>query len=398
MIIYRHLGKFFAKMLVGVLVSSASFAIDACDTHSSSNTEHYNDVKKQIEQLRDSGQRTRKNSLFDLAIKIHTEELRLAKSIGDTTDMVKALNNIGTNYRRLGMLEDASRHHMDALLLCMKDKEQESETVQKNRLMSLNGLGNVYLVMGDLKEADSIFRLALDGEKKLDSKNGQAINLANIGSVKEKMGQEDSAWIYYRYSLAMNKQAQSKLGEALCFSHFANLHEKKGRYEEALEEYKHAYDIMADSPDDWHKLEAGVNIAKLYIQLGQYQQAEQFLKEVDATATRIHSLDHRSRIYYLYYQLYEKKGNTKAALDNYVLGTQFKDSVVDAKKMNMVQNMRIGLEREQGKEQLKKLDERYQTERWALRIITITLLIIVLAAGAVIIRQRKKLRNISDAT
>ena len=69
-----------------------------------------------------------------------------------------------------------------------------------------------------------------------------------------------------------------------------------------------------------------------------------------------------------------------------------------AKKMNMVQNMRIGLEREQGKEQLKKLDERYQTERWALRIITITLLIIVLAAGAVIIRQRKKLRNISDAT
>ena len=81
-----------------------------------------------------------------------------------------------------------------------------------------------------------------------------------------------------------------------------------------------------------------------------------------------------------------------------MLGTQFKDSVVDAKKMNMVQNMRIGLEREQGKEQLKKLDERYQTERWALRIITITLLIIVLAAGAVIIRQRKKLRNISDAT
>ena len=266
-------------------------------------------------------------------------------------------------------------------MLSMRDKEQESETVQKNRLMSLNGLGNVYLTMDNLEQAESIFRQTLVGEKKLGSQIGQAINLANIGSVKEKMGQTDSAWIYYRYSLAMNKQARSKLGEALCFSHFASLHEKDGKYQEALDEYKHAYD------------EAGVNIAKLFIQLKEYQQAEEFLKEVNATAARIHSLDHRSRIHKLYYQLYEKQGNVRAALDNYIMSSQFRDYVVDAKKVNQIQNMRINLEREQNREQLEMLDKNYQTERWTMRIIVSILSIMLLAAVAVIFKEKRKLRQ-----
>lgn len=384
--------KCLSKKLAGIFIASTVLMINACTTNSPGNAGN-EEVRQRIELLRDSGENARKNSLFDLSIRLHTEELHLAESIGDTTSMVKALNNIGTNYRRLGMLEDASRNHMDALMLSMRDKEQESETVQKNRLMSLNGLGNVYLTMDNLEQAESIFRQTLVGEKKLGSQIGQAINLANIGSVKEKMGQTDSAWIYYRYSLAMNKQARSKLGEALCFSHFASLHEKDGKYQEALDEYKHAYDVLVDSPDDWHKLEAGVNIAKLFIQLKEYQQAEEFLKEVNATAARIHSLDHRSRIHKLYYQLYEKQGNVRAALDNYIMSSQFRDSVVDAKKVNQIQNMRINLEREQNREQLEMLDKNYQTERWTMRIIVSILSIMLLAAVAVIFKEKRKLRQ-----
>ena len=164
-------------------------------------------------------------------------------------------------------------------------------------------------------------------------------------------------------------------------------------YEEAIEEYKHAYETMEDSPDDWHKLEAGVNIAKLYIQLGQYQQAQQFLEEVNATANRIHSLNHQSRIQELYYMLYSKQGNIQAALNSYIKSTEFKDSLYDAKKMNQIQNMRINLEREQNRDQLQMLDQRYQTELIALRVITVVLLISLIGTIAIIIRQRNQLRK-----
>ena len=389
MIVYKHL----TRHLIFITIVLLCLVVIACAGRSSAGGAEGGNVEQQIAQLRDSGQTARKNSRFDEAIRLHTRELKLAENIGSITDQVKALNNIGTNYRRLSMLEEASRYHMDALILTMKESNQQDKTVIKNRLMSLNGLGNVYLTMGDATQADSIFREALAGEKQLGSKLGQAINLANIGSAKEAMGQEDSAWVYYRYSLAMNKQAQSKLGEALCFSHFGSLHEKKGKYEEAIEEYQHAYNVMADSPDDWHKLEAGVNIAKLYIQTGHYDQAEQFLKEVNATATRINSLDHRSHIHQLYYMLYDKQGNTKAALDNYILSTQFKDSVVDAKTMNQIQNMRVNVERERNREQLQMLDSQYHTERWVLRVLTAILSLALLIAGTVIVRQKRLLRN-----
>ena len=350
-------------------------------------------VHEQITQLRKKGETARKNSRFDEAIKLHHEELELAASIGDTMSMVRALNNIGTNYRRLGMLEEATRYHQDALVKAMNIVDQKDEEVKKNELMALNGLGNVYLTLGDLEQAEPIFRQALEGEKVLGNKIGQAINLANIGAVKEKQGKTDSAWIYYRYSLALNKQAQSKLGEALCFSHFGSLHEANGKFEDALEEYKHAYDVMVDSPDDWHKLKAGVNVAKLYIQLGDYQRAQQYLKDVEATACRIHSLEHRSQIHQLYYQLYEKKGDTRTALDHHVLYAQLRDSLIDDSKISQIQKMRISLEREQNKNQQKMLDELYKTERWAQRLITLLLSLALLAAIAVIIVQRRKLCN-----
>jgi two-component system sensor histidine kinase ChiS len=51
--------------------------------------------------------------------------------------------------------------------------------------MSLNGIGNVQLTLGNDEVADSVFRLALAGERFLSSSEGQAINYANIGSIYE---------------------------------------------------------------------------------------------------------------------------------------------------------------------------------------------------------------------
>lgn len=355
----------------------------ACgDTHQES--EAVAKANEKISQLREQGETARKNSRFDQSIKLHTEEFKLAESIHDTISMVKALNNIGTNYRRLGILDEATRYHHDALLLIMKLANQEDETVKKNRLISLNGLGNIFLSMGDLVQADSIFRLTLNGERELGNILGQAINLANIGTAKERMGQTDSAIIYYRHSLALNKQVRSTLGEALCFSHFANIHEQQGKYDEAIEEYRHAYEVISDSPDDWHKLEACVNVAKLYIRQGDFKRAQEFLKNGDATARRIHSLEHRSKIHRLYYQLYEKQGNIRAALDNYILSSELKDSLMDMKKLNQIQNMRLSLEREEYLGMLNQANKRYMDERSVRRITTTVLIIIIIMAIAII--------------
>ncbi len=48
----------------------------------------------------------REANFFIKAIDCHTRELKLAEQLGDTIAAVQALNNIGTNFRRMGILDE----------------------------------------------------------------------------------------------------------------------------------------------------------------------------------------------------------------------------------------------------------------------------------------------------
>ena len=102
------------------------------------------DLFGSIVTLREWGKWLRNESKFDQALDIHNKGLRQAETIGDTIEWVQALNNMGTNYRRLGLLDVAQGYHYSA----WKMSEASSDTsalTKKNRVVSLNGLGNIYM-------------------------------------------------------------------------------------------------------------------------------------------------------------------------------------------------------------------------------------------------------------
>ena len=125
----------------------------------------------------------------------------------------------------------------------------------------MNGIGNIYLSLGNNNAAERVFRNSLAGEKELNSALGQAINTANLGFIFESREEYDSAYIYFKQSLSYNQQAKSDLGISLCYNHFGNLHEKKGELDEALANYHKAYDIMKGKSDHWHWLESCISMA-----------------------------------------------------------------------------------------------------------------------------------------
>ena len=151
----------------------------------------------------------------------------------------------------MSVLDEASDFHYQALAVSAAYSDQTSKTALKNRVVSLNGIGNVQLSLGNPEEAERVFRDALKGETALGSYLGQAINYANIGAILEERGQIDSARAYYAQSLTCNELAKSDLGISLCHTHFGRLAENAGRLDEAVAEYKKAYDIMEDSSDKW---------------------------------------------------------------------------------------------------------------------------------------------------
>ncbi len=205
---------------------------------------------------RELGRSYRNASRFSEAVDVHKKGLAAAQEIGDTIQIIQALNNIGTDYRRMSILDEASDFHYQALAVSDAYSDKTGPVAVKNRVVSLNGIGNVQLSLGNPQEAERVFREALRGETSLGSHLGMAINYANIGAILEEKGQLDSARTYYAESLRCNELAGSDLGISLCHTHFGRLYENEGDLVKAVSEYKLAYDAMKDSKDRWHWLES----------------------------------------------------------------------------------------------------------------------------------------------
>ena len=337
------------------------------------------------------GKRLRNESRFYDAIDVHKKGLAAAEKLRDTLQIVQALNNIGTNYRRLGILDEASSWHYRALSLCDQysgTRNPEDRKALKNRVVSLNGIGNVQLTMGNDVEAEKAFRQALSGEASLGSALGQAINYANLGSILESRDMKDSARFYYEKSLEFNRMAKSDMGISLCYAHFGRLAEKEGDYANAIEEYRKAYEIMEGSSDVWHWLESAVSLVRAYINAGNLDRASFYLGKATKEAERISSMEYLAEVNRLDYLIQKQRGNSALALKSYVRSREYADSVTSEKNLNHIQNVRVGYERERKQNEIEMLNRSWEAERRsrnALLTMSLIALLLTVATIAVLI-------------
>lgn len=345
---------------------------------------------------REIGKHLRNESRFDEALKAHNEGLKQAEAIGDTLEMVQALNNIGTDYRRMGVPDIAQDYHYRAYAIC-KASTDSSFTARKNRVVALNGLGNIYLTLGNYARADSALRLALAGERELNSLLGQAINYANIGSIFRQRGLTDSAFAYFRKSMGLNLQINNQLGISLCHIYFGELYEKNNNYSKAINEYETALTPMQAMKDEWHAINPLIALAGIYVKTGNYNKALHYLDTARGIAQNIKSTEHKAEIYSLYYKLYKRMGDTRAALEWHEKAADMHDSIMDMEKMNRIQNAGLLIERnrqakDMNEAQLSLKSERNLRSAYAI-IFGIVVAILLGAIGMFIYIQRIHRRN-----
>lgn len=345
---------------------------------------------------REIGKHLRNESRFDEALEAHNEGLKQAEAIGDTLEMVQALNNIGTDYRRMGVPDIAQDYHYRAYAIC-KASTDSSFTARKNRVVALNGLGNIYLTLGNYARADSALRLALAGERELNSLLGQAINYANIGSIFRQRGLTDSAFAYFRKSMGLNLQINNQLGISLCHIYFGELYEKNNNYSKAINEYETALTPMQAMKDEWHAINPLIALAGIYVKTDNYSKALHYLDTARGIAQNIKSTEHKAEIYSLYYKLYKRMGDTRAALEWHEKAADMHDSIMDMEKMNRIQNAGLLIERnrqakDMNEAQLSLKSERNLRSAYAI-IFCIVVAILLGAIGMFIYIQRIHRRN-----
>ena len=364
--------------------------------------EHYESLneKRAVLLVRQKlGSVLRNKSDFYTAVEIHSKCIADAEELSDTLQLIIALNNQGTNFRRIGDLEQASTNHYRALELCDHTLNDTSFIARKNRVRTLNGLGNVMLSLGNDEVAEDMFRRALKGEAELNSATGQAINYANIGAIKERKGELDSARVYYNMSMDKNRECNNLIGISLCYQNIGELDEAAGKHVEARENYLKSYEIGLQTKDVWHWLNSCTALAALCLKEGEMNEAEKYNNEALSSAIRINAKGRLSYLYTLQAEIDEKRGDFKKALEHTKISIAYKDSADIEENRIHTQNLRVNYEinkrikdvEEAEAKALHEMEMRDMTLWGSIVAIFLVLLAVVASVRAAV--ERKK-RNI----
>ena len=381
--------------LTRLLWATALAFILTCCQHGSPSESETQSIRDSLATLRQQGKKERDASRYDEALRLHIRGLDMARAVGDSSEWIQALNNIATDYRRMGMLDVAQSYHYQALSLCDESSDTTYQ-MRKNRVKALNGLGNIYLSIYSYDDADSVFRQALEGEHQLGSATGQAINYANLGSIYSARGDDEKALDYYRQSMFYNKKDSNLLGMALCHLYFGNIYERRQQYDLALREYEQSDRMMTDLKDLWHALEPRLALASVYYHTHEDAKAQALLDRADATARQINSWEHIVEVHHLYFQLMQRQGRYHEALDHHLIATAYQDSILDNEKLDRIHNIGINIERTRQQEMVNMAQNELQTEKrirqqsaWLFGL-TVILLLAVISALLYVQRMRHR--------
>ena len=381
--------------LTRLLWATALAFILTCCQHGSPSESETQSIRDSLATLRQQGKKERDASRYDEALRLHIRGLDMARAVGDSSEWIQALNNIATDYRRMGMLDVAQSYHYQALSLCDESSDTTYQ-MRKNRVKALNGLGNIYLSIYSYDDADSVFRQALEGEHQLGSATGQAINYANLGSIYSARGDDEKALNYYRQSMFYNKKDSNLLGMALCHLYFGNIYERRQQYDLALREYEQSDRMMTDLKDLWHALEPRLALASVYYHTHEDAKAQALLDRADATARQINSWEHIVEVHHLYFQLMQRQGRYHEALDHHLIATAYQDSILDNEKLDRIHNIGINIERTRQQKMVDMAQNELQTEKrirqqsaWLFGL-TVILLLAVISALLYVQRMRHR--------
>lgn len=376
----------------------ACLLIVGCDVFladgSSADQQRRKKLSEEAAALRNQGKSLREKSLFSEALPIQNEALGMAILSGDTIEMALNYNQLGTTFRRMGRMAEALEYHYAALRITELSGDT-SYQARKNRVVSLNGLGNISLSLSDEDEAESYFRQALAGEISLGSQLGQAINYANIGSIFEQRNELDSARLYYQRSMALNESIGNQLGIGLCHSYFGHLAECMGDVNLAILEYQTSYEILQATDDDWHELEPLIQLARCMLENG-YPEAKATLDKAEQIARSIGSIEHQQEISSLMALYYSKNGDLSSAIDQYKLCIAYRDSLSDPSEEHRMREAYIEYERQKVRNEISTMRQAYESEqtlyRWSsvLFIILLVALVVVLSILVYANRMRKQ--------
>lgn len=371
---------FWSLCLLLFLIGMNGCSYKSIDGQESLSAQQIDSLKKEALELRNQGRDYRENGLYEEALNANVKALTISLRCNDTIGIVRDYNQLGTTFRRLGRMEQALNNHYLALGYAEAASYDTSAVARKNLVVSLNGLGNVHLTVGNTSAAERCFRRSLQGEESLESHLGMAINYANLGSIFESRNELDSARYYYEKSMEQNQIISSDRGIALCHIYFGNLYTKVDSLALAEKEYLKAAELMQTEQEMWHGIEPLLALGKnLYLQ-NRLDESAVYLDKAYELAVQMHSYEQLQEVSELKAELMERMGNMKEALSYYRMSKVWQDSLINPEHENAIRDICIKYEQNNTRREMQMLQTAYDANRKMQNMLSWIIVALLLSA------------------
>ena len=171
------------------------------------------------------------------ALKHHKEALRIHREIGYKQGEAIQLGNLGIVYHVKGELDEALKHYEEGLSIHREIGFRQGEATQ------LGNMGIVYRAKGELDEALKHHKEALKINREIDYKEGEANQLGNMGIVYRVKGELDEALKHHEESQRIHREIGYRQGEATQLGNIGIVYHVKGELDEALKHHEEALKI-----------------------------------------------------------------------------------------------------------------------------------------------------------
>ena len=325
------------------------------------------------------------------AVKVHRRQLTLAQQLNDTLMTASAFNDLGVNFRRMGLYYEAILHHSQAITTARKAPRDRK--LMKCTAIGYNGMGNAYMATGHYLSADSMLRKALAIEVRLGSHLGMNVGNANIGEVFELRGIYDSARIYFQRSYEHSVLAKSTTGQAYSHMNFGRLYQHEGKFKDAVAEYQMAMSVISPKRDLWLWVQPCIAMAGVRVAMKDHAEARKYLDMALQAARKMGAQEFLSEIFFLYSDYYRNLGNYEKALDCYTKADKARQQVFNSNNMFEIETLQQQLSRRQHEEYVAVTDAKLANERSISIMLGITLIALVLVLVMLWYVAQARLRN-----
>lgn len=283
----------------------------------------------------------------DTALILSNRALELNFDFKNDTVQANALGNIAECYSSKSQFDSAVSYYLKAILVAEKIGSLKKISSYNN------GLGMIFYQLGDINKAILYMQKAADIKLKEGDMLYYATINCNIAGAFQRIGRYNEAIAILRDSELKLKNFDNVEILANLYNSLGSAYQLQSKNIDSVEYYYQKCINLITNPElDFYRLAAYINISDVYIEKNKFDLAEQNLFKALAIINKLNRSLEKISVYQNLSSLYEKKNDLAKALSYKKLQLNLKDSLLNANKEQIVQ----------------ELDTKYQTEKKDLQI------------------------------